>query len=289
MDTDFSLAHLTMLGVPPPAMVRMAARTGYRYVGLRLIAVTAETPGYPLMTEPAMMRETKAAMADTGIGVLDVEFVKITPEFDVAGLEPFVAAGAELRARHVITAPYDPDLGRLADRLGAIGELTSRYGLTTVLEFFPWTVVPDLGTAIRVVEASGRDDTGVLVDTLHFDRSGSTFEQLERTPASRLPLVHVCDAPAEKPTTTEGLLHTARAERLPPGEGGIDIAGILRRMPPGIPVALEVPMEGLTREAGPEEVARRAREGAARVLATAQLRSGSTFQHVPPTINGGRS
>ena len=27
-----------------------------------------------------MMRETKAAMADTGVGVFDIEFVKITPK-----------------------------------------------------------------------------------------------------------------------------------------------------------------------------------------------------------------
>jgi sugar phosphate isomerase/epimerase len=263
----FSLAHLTVLDLPPPEVIRVADRTGYRTVGLRLIAVTDTTPGYPLMHDPAMMGATREAMAETGVSVLDIEFVRITPELDVPALEPFPAAGAELGARHVITAPYDPDLGRLAERLAAIGELCARYGLGAVLEFFPWTVVPDLATAMRVVEATGRADVGILVDTLHFARSGSTLEELEAVPASRLPLVHVCDAPAERPTTTEGLLHNARAERLPPGEGGLDIAGVLRRMPPEIPIALEVPMQGLTREVGPEEVARRVREAATRLLA----------------------
>jgi len=75
---SFSLAHLTVLGLPPPEMVRVAARTGYHYVGLRMIAVTDTTPGYPLMQEPAMMRDTKAALAETGVRVLDIEFVKIT-------------------------------------------------------------------------------------------------------------------------------------------------------------------------------------------------------------------
>ena len=166
-----------------------------------------------------------------------------------------------------------PISARLADRLGAIGELSARYGLSAVLEFFPWTVVPDLASAARLVEATGRADTGILVDTLHFDRSGSTLEQLDAVPPSRLPLVHVCDAPAEKPTTTEGLLHHARAERLPPGEGGLDILGVLRHLPHGIPIALEVPMERLTREVGPEEVARRVREAGDRLLT--QLDHGS--------------
>jgi sugar phosphate isomerase/epimerase len=264
--TSFSLAHLTVLGLPPPEMVRVAARTGYQYVGLRLIAVTDTSPGYALMDDPAMMRDTEAALAETGVGVLDIEFVKITPEIDVAGLEPFVAAGAELGAKHVITSPYDPDLARLADRLGAITDLAARHGLRAVLEFFPWTVVPDLATAVQVVEAAGRADTGILVDTLHFDRSGSTVEQLDRIPASRLPFVHVCDAPVQDSYTTEELLHAGRAERLPPGEGSIDIRGILRHMPPGIPVALEVPMTALAQAVGPEAVARRVRQAAGRVV-----------------------
>jgi sugar phosphate isomerase/epimerase len=120
--------------------------------------------------------------------------------------------------------------------------------------------------AAAIVEAAGRPNGGVLVDTLHFDRSGSTLEQLDRVPPERLPFVHVCDVAAERPTTTEGLLHNARAERLPPGEGGIDILGVLAHMPKGIPVALEVPMEALTRVIGPEGVARRVREAAGRLL-----------------------
>ncbi len=257
--TSFSLAHLTVLNVPPPEMVRMAARTGYHYVGLRLIAVTDTTPGYPLMREPAMMRETKAALADTGVRVLDIEYVKISPEIDVAGLELFVAAGAELGAKHVITAPYDPDLARLADRLGAITDLSARYGLRAVLEFFPWTVVPDLGAAVQVVEAAGRTETGILIDMLHFDRSGSKVEQLDRVPGTRLPFVHVCDAPVQDAYTTEELLHAGRAERLPPGEGSIDIRGILQ----GIPVALEVPMTAMS---AAEAVALRVRQAAERFL-----------------------
>lgn len=264
--TRFSLAHLTVLDQPPAEAIRVAARTGYDTVGLRLIAVTDTTPGYPLMDDSQAMRAAKAAMAETGVGVLDIEFVKITPEIDVAGLEPFVAAGAELGARHVITAPYDPDLDRLADRLGAISDLAARYGLHAALEFFPWTVVPDLATALRVVEATGRPDTGILVDTLHFDRSRSSHALLEQIAPARLPFAHLCDAPVRNTYTTEELLHAGRAERLPTGEGQIDLAAILRRLPPDLPLALEVPMTALAREIGTEAVARRVREAAGRLL-----------------------
>jgi sugar phosphate isomerase/epimerase len=135
-----------------------------------------------------------------------------------------------------------------------------------VLEFFPWTVVPDLGTAVQVVEAAGRTQTGILVDTLHFNRSGSRFEQLDSIPTSHLPFVHVCDAPVKDAYTTEELLHAGRAERLPPGEGEIDIRSILRHMPPDIPVALEVPMKAMRAVEGAEAVALRVRQAAERLL-----------------------
>ena len=265
---NFSLAHLTAIGLPPPELIRMAARTGYRTVGLRLIAVTADSPGYPLMHDPVLLRETKAAMADTGVGVLDIEFVKITPEIDIAALEPFVAAGAELGARFVITAPYDPDLARLADRLGAMSDLCGRHGLRAVLEFFPWTEVPSLGAALAVVDAAGRADCGVLVDTLHFARSASTAQDFQGVPAARFPFAHVCDAPAGTSWTREQLFHAGRVERLPPGEGGIDIKAILAHLPPDIPLALEVPMTALAAAQGEEAVARRVREAAERLLSS---------------------
>jgi sugar phosphate isomerase/epimerase len=263
---DYSLAHLTVLGLTPPEVLRVAARTGYHHVGLRLLSAVAGTVAYPLMDDPALLRATRAAMADTGVSVHDIELVRLTPESDVAALEPFVAAGAELGARCVLTAPYDPDLGRLADRLGALTDLCARHGLRPVLEFFPWTDVPDLATAARVVAGCGRAGAGILVDTLHFSRSRSTLAQLRAVDASRLPMVHVADAKVQARYTTEELLHAARAERLPPGEGGINIKDILALMPAGIPFALEVPMTALTEKIGPEAVALRVRQAATKLL-----------------------
>ena len=70
--TDFSLAHLTAISLPPPQLIRVAARTGYRSVGLRLVRVTPESPGYPLQDDPGLLRETRRAMAETGIAVGDI-------------------------------------------------------------------------------------------------------------------------------------------------------------------------------------------------------------------------
>jgi sugar phosphate isomerase/epimerase len=150
--------------------------------------------------------------------------------------------------------------------LAAISDLASQYRLRPVLEFFPWTEVPDLGSALRVVQAAERAEPGILVDTLHFNRSASRLDELDQIPAARLPFVHVSDAPVQETYTTDELLHTARVERLPPGEGGIDIKNILSHMPRGIPMALEVPMTSRSAVEGAEAIALRVRQAAERLL-----------------------
>jgi sugar phosphate isomerase/epimerase len=153
---------------------------------------------------------------------------------------PTFDTGAELAARHVIAAPYDRDLSRLADRLAAFAEAADDRSLRAVLEFFPWTPAPDLATCRQVVEAAS-PLPGVLVDSLHVDRSGSKIAQLAALPADRLPFAHLCDAPVRQAYSTVDLLETARRERLPPGEGEIDLTNLLRSLPRNIPLGLEIP------------------------------------------------
>lgn len=252
--TIFSLAHLTVLDTPPPQMVRMAARLGYDRVGLRLIRVTDTTPGYPLHDDPAQLRETILALNDTGITVNDIEFVRLTPDFRADALCPFLAAGAALGARHVICAPYDSDLSRLTDNLAALQAESRTFGLSCVLEFFPWTVVPDLAQAWQIAAGAG-PDVGILLDTLHFDRSNSNLDDLAALPPERLPFVHLCDAMVHPPYSTDDLLHAGRAERLPPGDGQIPLRRIIDRLPKDIPIALEVPMTDRHAKLGSEAVA----------------------------------
>lgn len=241
MTRALSLAHLTAIDLPPPALVDAAARAGFDAVGLRLIRVTDTTPGYPLMEDAALMRETRAALHHTGIRVNDIEFVKIAPQTDIPALAAFLDAGATLGAREVICAPYDQDLARLADRLGELDDMAASRGIGVSLEFFPWTVVPDLASAWHLVSRVG-PRIGILVDALHFDRSRSTIEQLRAIPQDRLRLAHLCDAPVRPPYTTEELLHTARAERLPPGKGQINLQPFLNALPPEVTIGLEIPM-----------------------------------------------
>ncbi|MET8306681.1 TIM barrel protein [Micromonospora sp. NPDC005173] len=253
---DYSLAHLTALSLSPPDLVDAAADAGYRYVGLRLTRVTAQEPHYPLATDPALMRTTKVRLAATGVEVLDIELARISPDDDPRAFLRFLEAGAELGARHVIAQLPDPDRARKIDRYAQLCELARPLGLTVDLEFPSWTETPDLREAVRVLRGADQPNAGMLIDLLHFARSGSSVADLRQLPVDWFHFVHVCDAPPGVPTTNEGLIHTARFERLFPGEGGIDVHGILDALPPGLPYALEIPRATLVAQVGAREHAR---------------------------------
>ncbi|MFI5933754.1 TIM barrel protein [Actinoplanes sp. NPDC051494] len=253
---DFSLAHLTALSLSPPELVDAAAEAGYRYVGLRLTRVTPQEPHYPLATDPALLRATKVHLAATGVEVLDIELARISPTENPDDFQRFLETGAELGARHVITQLPDPDHHRRTDRFARLCELARPLGLTVDLEFPSWTETPDLHTAVRVLRGADQPNAGILVDLLHFARSGSSIAELRQLPREWFHFAHVCDAPPGVPATNEELIHTARFERLFPGEGGIDIHGILDALPAGIPYALEIPRATLVAQVGGKEHAR---------------------------------
>ena len=256
MKHDYSLAHLTVLSLTPPEVVDVAARAGYPYVGLRLTRVTPAEPLYDLAHDRALMRETKARLAATGVKVLDVELFRMDPSLEPESFVPVLDATAELGARHIIAQLPDPDRERAIARFARLCDLARPLGIFVSLEFPHWTETGNLAEATRVVRAANRSNAGILIDMLHFGRSDSSLDDLAALPREWLRFAHVCDATKEVPATMEGIIRTARDERLFPGEGGIDVRGILERMPQDIPYALEIPRMTLTRALGPAEVAR---------------------------------
>ncbi len=265
MTRKLSVAHLTAIDLPPPDFISLAADVGFDAVGLRLLRVTETTPGYPLFSDAKMMRETKAALDDTGITVHDVEFIKITPEIELDTLNGFLDAAAELHASEMIVSPYDPNLARLADTLGDLSERAQLRGIGVSLEFFPWTVVPNLSVALETITKAG-PTVGVLVDSLHFNRSDSSHLQLASAPSDRLRFAHLCDAPVKSSYTEEELLFTAREERLPPGQGQIDLVKFLAALPKDLPLGLEVPMTNDLRTHGAKYVLKNIYESATSLI-----------------------
>ncbi|WP_213955875.1 sugar phosphate isomerase/epimerase [Variovorax sp. dw_954] len=267
MTRPISLAALTVLELTPPEMVTCAADAGYSHVGIRLLPATPTEPQYDIVGDTPLLREVEARLADTGIKVLDVEIFRIKPDAPVAQYEAAIATAARLGASELLVAGNDPDDARQVASFAAFCELADSYGLGAVLEFMPWTEARNLAQAARIVERCGSRNAGVLIDAFHFSRSRSRIEDIASVPPSRLRYLQLCDAPAAIPATMEEILDQARAERLFPGDGGIDLVGLLRAVPRDIPLSLEIPMHTLARTVGATERARRALAATRRVLA----------------------
>src|SRR6267154_1028720 len=186
MMPSFSLAALTVLELAPPAQIDVAAACGYDHVGIRLLPAMPGGIAYPLMDDEASLKETLARLDATGVTVADLEVVAFRPETEIASFAAFFETGARLGARNILIAAYDPDLARFTDRFAGFCEAAAPYALTADLEFMPWTYVPNLATASRIVAQAGQPNAGVLVDALHFDRSNSSIAELARVPAHRL-------------------------------------------------------------------------------------------------------
>ena len=265
MALQFSLAHLTVLTCSPMDMIRIAHRTGYDFVSLRLTAVTPTEHVFALQHDPAMLAEVQALLKDTGVRVLDIELARMPPEIEPETYAPVLDTAAALGAQHILTQLPDPDRARATDRFTRLCDMARPLGLNIGLEYPSWTETPNLRAAADVVRAAGRPNAGIIVDTLHFNRSHDSVGDLRTLPREWFRFAQVCDAAAEIPDTVEGLIHTARDERLVPGEGGIDIRQILGALP-AIPYSLEIPNNEQARALGHEEWARRCIEGARRLL-----------------------
>ena len=237
----FSLAYLSSHRCTPPEAVRVAAANGYHFVGLRLWPNAPGAPQQFLFDQPTELKETQSAMADTGVGIFDVEIIRIGERFDPHTWDALYEVCAALKAKAILVAGDDLDEARLTQNYARLCEVMRPYGLTADLEFMPWTAVKDAKSALRIVQNAGSPaNAGILVDALHVGRSNTTLDDIRAIPRHLLHYAQICDAQAGTDFTTEEMIHTARCERLLPGDGSIDVQGLFDALPADLPVSVEV-------------------------------------------------
>jgi sugar phosphate isomerase/epimerase len=252
MALTFSLAHLTNLSCTPPELIRIAADAGYEYASPRIIMTgTANEIGYnyDLNGNPAMYRETRQAIADTGLKIHDIELVRIVDSLDPRTLMPTFEIAAELGVHHVLSSIWTDNIPLATELYAQLCEIGRGYGLNISLEFVTWAKVTNLRGALEVLRAANQENARLAIDLLHVSRSHVSVQELAAVPPELYSFVHLCDGAAEIPTTEEGLIYTGRAERLYCGEGGIDIIGYLNVLP-AIPYSIELPHLERVKELG---------------------------------------
>ena len=217
-----------------------------------------------------MLRQTKAALAETGLKMLDLELARILPGL---GPEELPAGDGSRRrtgcpSRHFQRLEHGAHAERsfVVDGFGALCDLAKPLGLTVDLEFPIISRLTNLAEAADVVRAADRRNGGIMVDMLYMyfpqhpartswmpcRASGSTW----RTFATRRRRYRRRARAWSISCATRGSTS---------GEGAIDIAAILERMPQ-VPYSIELPNDARVAEVGYEEHARRCLQAAKRYL-----------------------
>lgn len=255
---EFSLAHLTLLHCAPPELIEIAAAAGYEYVSLRPIAFGQPgEPCYPLGTDHALFGRTKAALRATGMQLLDVELARIYPGVDIKGYQRALESAAELGGRHVLTSIWDTtDRVFISDQFSELCDLALPLGLTVDLEFVTFASIRTLAEAAAILRDCAYPNAGICVDTLHFERSGCSIDELEELPAKWFHYAQICDGPTAYSSCEEELKRVAREDRRLLGQGGIDVRRIVAHLP-HMPYSIELPNSRLLASLGPKEFARR--------------------------------
>lgn len=257
MTRRYSMAYLTANGLPPLEAIELAARLGFSDISFRLLpAVPGDQPP-GLLQDERLAATVKAALAETGLGFSDAEMIRLNDDTDLDRFRPFLERIAWLGARHILVAGDDPERARITDSYGRLCALVAEYGLTADLEFMPWTAIKNIADAMELIKAANHPAAAILFDALHFDRCGSSLDEIAAIPRDKINYVQICDGPRPFDTAGPAMMSLARTARLVPGDGGIDLPAIIKRLPADEPVSVEVPNMALSQTEGiPALVAR---------------------------------
>lgn len=130
-----------------------------------------------------------------------------------------------------LNAPFsgsDAQFDRVVEGLGSFVEAAAAAGIRPHLELIPTSKVPDLVTAMALVEAVDSENLGLLLDTLHLARGGCEPADLDAVPRDRIFSIQICDAPA-RPVTDDYMEEMLHHRELP-GDGELDLADYVSRI-----------------------------------------------------------
>jgi sugar phosphate isomerase/epimerase len=206
---------------------------------------------------PQTTREVKRRLADGGVQALDAEVAWIRPGPDDPDHFRLIDIAAELGAPNVLVVSSAPDAGETADKLGRLSDHAAAAGVRVSLEFGAFTTVRSLADALDVLERCGRPEAGLLVDPLHFARTGGRAADLGDVTPGRFAYAQFCDAASQGPSPEDvpAIIEEALDLRLMPGEGALPLADFVGVLPPGTPLSVELRSKAL-RDGYPDPVER---------------------------------
>ncbi len=129
---------------------------------------------------------------------------------------------------------------QIADAFGAICDQAASHGLKLGLEFIPAGAIPNLDAALDILAQAGRENGGLIVDSLHFFRGHNRLETLRSVPADKIFGVQLADAPLHP---AAGLEEEITRARMTPGQGKLPLRAFVQTLDEigvSAPVGVEV-------------------------------------------------
>lgn len=268
------LECLSAFGQPPVEFIRIAGELGCGHVSLNLSGSAnrlAPYPDYSIRNDAVLRHEISAALQGAGVRLSLLEGFALMPDTTPTDMAPLLDIAAELGARAICAVSLDRDMARRQDRFAELTELAGERGLLATTEVGAGAL-RNLDAAVDVARHVGSPHFALLIDTMHFFRSGSSVDDLRALDPAWIGHVQLCDVPM--PATIASYMDEALYERRCPGDGDLPLEPFLARLPAGVPIGLEVPIRSEA-EAGIGTKARLARcmDAARKLILTAQERA----------------
>ncbi len=233
-----------VLATPPfghvPLLDRLAPARAAGFDGISIL------PGDIWALEEAGLtgRDIATRIADAGLTLMEVDCIGCwlpshythggTSEIDklLRSLTPerIIEAAARVGGRSITVVEMmgiTPSVDEGAEAFARLCDLAAPHGLNVHIEFLPCGGIPDLASAWAIVQAAGRPNGGLTMDSWHLFRSGSSLDLLATIPGDRIHTVQINDAPA---VPQDDLLEETMTARLIPGEGSFDLTGFIRTL-----------------------------------------------------------
>ena len=245
-----SLASGILPEFGPVEIVQAAAFAGFDAVGLWV---------EPADWTAATTRAVRAALAETGLPVLDVEVAWLKPGAELADHRRIIDIGADVGARNLLCVSSDPDMTATADWLAALCRHAEGSGMRIALEFGVFTAVKNLAMALAVLDTVAHPLRSLLIDPIHVDRSASPIADIAALDPALLPYAQFCDASGDRPDPADfdAVIIDAIDLREQCGAGALPLAELYRALPQDIPLSIELRSRALReRFADPGERAR---------------------------------
>lgn len=227
-----SLAAGIMPEATPAQLIECAAASDFDFGGMWV-----EKDSWTPATTRAIRRQAR----DAGVQLLDCEVAWIMPGAPDPWLTALVDIAAELGARNLLCVSSDPDMAATTAKFQTLVTCAKGTGVRVNLEFGIFTEVKTIHMARSILENVEGEAKALLVDTLHWARSGGTAEDLAAIPREWLSYCQPCDAPADPPDLTnfDAIIDDAINRRMALGHGGLPLGAMVDALPDHLPMAVE--------------------------------------------------